>query len=87
MTKSPKGGKQENPWTGPYYIQEVLGKGRYKLKTESGEILKQTIPCARLKLYRDPIEVEDDDDDYKQDEVGDDNVCNEVISGCAKSCC
>ena len=83
--KSRKGGKLENPWTGPFYIHEDLGKGRYKLKTESGEILKQTIHCARLKLYRDPIEVEADDDHSKQDEVGDQNVCNEVKSGCAKA--
>ena len=78
--KSRKGGKLDNPWTGPFYIQEVLGKGRYRLKTESGEILKQTIHCARLKLYCDPIEVEAYGDDSKQDEVGDDNICNEVKS-------
>eukprot|EP00731_Ephydatia_muelleri_P006766 Em0003g1014a len=83
--KSRKGGKPENPWTGPFYIHEGLGKGRYKLKTESGEILKQTIHCARLKLYRDPIEVEADDDHSKQDVVGDQNVCNEVKCGCAKA--
>ena len=56
--KSRKGGKLENTWTSPFCIQELLGKGRYRLKTESGEILKQTIHCARLKLCRDPIEVE-----------------------------
>ena len=78
--KSRKGGKLDNPWTGPFYIQEVLGKGRYRLKTESGEILKQTIHCACLKLYCDPIEVEAYGDDSKQDEVGDDNICNEVKS-------
>ena len=83
--KSLKGGKLENPWTGPFYIQEVLGKGRYRLKTESGEIMKQTIHCARLKLYLDPIDVEAYGDDSKQNEVGDDNVCNEVKSGCAKA--
>ena len=55
------------------------------MKTESGEILKQTSHCARLKLYRDPIEVEADDDHSKQDMVGDQNVCNEVKSGCAKA--
>ena len=83
---SQKGGKLENPWTGPFYIHEDLGKGRYKLKTESGEILKQTIHCARLKLYRDPIiEVEAENDHSKQDVVGDQNVCNEVKSGCAKA--
>ena len=37
--------------------------------------MKQTIHCARLKLYLDPIEVEAYGDDSKQDEVGDDNVC------------
>ncbi|KAL5460547.1 hypothetical protein EMCRGX_G033999 [Ephydatia muelleri] len=66
--KSLKGGKLENPWTGPFYIQEVLGKGRYRLKTESGEIMKQTIHCARLKLYLDPIDVEAYGDDSKQNE-------------------
>ena len=40
---------------------------------------------ACLKLYRDPIEVEADDDRSKQDVVGDQNVCNEVKSGCAKA--
>ena len=71
--------------TSPFYIHEDLGKGRYKLKTESGEILKQTIHCARLKLYCDPIEVEADDDHSKQDVLGDQNVCNEVKFGCAKA--
>ena len=47
--------------------------------------MKQTIHCACLKLYLDPIEVEAYGDDSKQDEVGDDNVCNEVKSQCAKA--
>ena len=48
------GGKLDNRWTGPFIINEDLGKGRFRLKTVGGNPLKQTIHCARLKLYHDP---------------------------------
>ena len=49
------GGKLEKPWLGVYIIQKDLGKGRYCLKTLEGKPLKQTIHCARLKRYLDPV--------------------------------
>ena len=38
----------------PFIIHEDLGKGRFRVKTSAGKPLKQTIHCARLKLYHDP---------------------------------
>ena len=49
------GGKLEKPWLGVYIIQKDLGKGRYCLKTLEGKPLKQTIHCAHLKRYLDPV--------------------------------
>ena len=49
------GGKLEKPWLGVYIIQKDLGKGRYCLKTLEGKPLKQTIHCARLKRFLDPV--------------------------------
>ena len=48
------GGKLDNRWTGPFIIHDDLGKGRFRLKTSAGKPLKQTIHCARLKLYHEP---------------------------------
>ena len=49
------GGILEKPWLGVYIIQKDLGKGRYCLKTLEGKPLKQTIHCARLKRFLDPV--------------------------------
>ena len=53
------GGKLEKPWLDSYIIQKELGKGRYCLKTLDGKPLKQTIHCARLKRFLDPVVEED----------------------------
>ena len=49
------GGKLENRWNGPFVIHKDLGKGRYYLETLAGKVLKQTIHCARLKLFLKPV--------------------------------
>ncbi|KAL5516978.1 hypothetical protein EMCRGX_G002438 [Ephydatia muelleri] len=49
------GGKLEKHWLGVYIIQKDLGKGRNCLKTLEGKPLKQTIHCARLKHFLDPV--------------------------------
>ena len=50
-----KGGKLNQLFPGgPYTITEDLGKGRYRLKDEKGELLKTAINCHRLKLWLDP---------------------------------
>ncbi|KAL5460005.1 hypothetical protein EMCRGX_G033413 [Ephydatia muelleri] len=49
------GCKLEKPWLGVYIIQKDLGKGRNCLKTLDGKPLKQTIHCARLKRFLDPV--------------------------------
>ena len=52
-----KGGKLEPQFQGgPYIISEDLGKGRYRLESEDGKVLQQTINCHRLKLWLDPQE-------------------------------
>ena len=53
--KHRKGGKLENRWNGPFVIHKDLGKGRYYLETLAGKVLKQTIHCARLKLFLEPV--------------------------------
>jgi len=45
-------GKLEPNWTGPFYIQSVLGKGVYRLRNEKGEVDNKPINAKRLKLYR-----------------------------------
>ena len=35
-------------------ITEDLGKGRYRLQGEDGELLKTAVNCHRLKLWIDP---------------------------------
>ena len=49
------GSKLEKPWLGVYIIQKDLVKGRYCLKALDGKPLKQTIHCARLKCFLDPV--------------------------------
>ena len=64
-------GKLEKPWLGPYIIQKDMGKGRYCLKTLEGKALKQTIHCACLERFLDPV-VEEDivDEDEELDNSG-----------------
>ncbi len=52
-----KGGKLESQFRGgPYTISECLGDGRYRLKSEDGKLLQQSLNCHRLKLWLDPQE-------------------------------
>ena len=71
------GGKLEKTWLGVYVIQTDMGKGRYCLKTLEGKPFKQTIHCARLKRFLDPVV-----DDNIVDEVEElDNSDNECAGG------
>eukprot|EP00731_Ephydatia_muelleri_P009172 Em0004g1510a len=47
-----KGGKLKKEWSGTYVIDELCGKGLYRLKNESGEILKKKYNSAQLKIYQ-----------------------------------
>ena len=49
------GGKLQKPWLGPYIVNQDLGKDRYCLITLEGKPLKQTIRCACLKRFLDPV--------------------------------
>ena len=40
------GGKLKKEWSGTYVIDELCGKGLYRLKNESGEILKKKYNSA-----------------------------------------
>ena len=45
-----KGGKNEDPWLGPYVIFSNTG-GIYKLRNKKGEVLKKAYNGCNLKLY------------------------------------
>ena len=68
------GGELEKPWLGVYIIQTHLGKGTYCLKTLEVKPFKQTIHCARLRRFLDP--------------VVDDNIVDEVeeLDNCGSEC-
>ncbi|GJT77638.1 hypothetical protein Tco_1044363 [Tanacetum coccineum] len=43
-------GKLDPKWEGPYEVIEALGKGAYKLRNESGDILPRTWNIQDLKI-------------------------------------
>ena len=47
-----KGGILDKKWSGPYAIDELCGKGLYRLKNESEKILKKKYNSAQLKMYQ-----------------------------------
>lgn len=51
ISKAEKLGKLEATWEGPYQVDEVLGKGSYKLVTLSGEPIPCTWHAIDLKRY------------------------------------
>lgn len=53
------GGKLDAKWKGPYVVLEKLSKGRYRLKSQTGTVLKKLYNGALLKDYRKPC---DDDE-------------------------
>src|SRR5688572_22894949 len=46
-------GKLSSKWKGPYYIQDVIGNGAYKLRTMDKRILKAPYNIKLLKRYYD----------------------------------
>ncbi|XP_013421269.1 uncharacterized protein LOC106181409 [Lingula anatina] len=46
-----KGGKQENPWLGPYVVKGISKSGSYILQIEGGCTLKGAVNRANLKVY------------------------------------
>ena len=44
-------GKLEEKWKGPYYIQQQLLNGSYKLKEINGKVLKTPVNGELLKKY------------------------------------
>ena len=51
------GGKLDKKWLGPYKVVESLSKGRYRLKSSDGSILKKAYNSFLLKEYLRPFEV------------------------------
>ena len=51
------GGKLDKKWLGPYEVVESLSKGRYRLKSSDGSILKKAYNSFLLKEYLQPFEV------------------------------
>ena len=54
------GGEMDCTWKGPYTIKEVVGKGRYQLKSKDGRVLKKLYNGVLLKEYHSPTATEDD---------------------------
>ena len=52
------GGGMDCIWKGPY--KEVVGKGRYQLKSKDGRVLKKLYNGVLLKEYHSPTATEDD---------------------------
>ena len=48
------GGKLESKWDGPYKIEEKLSKGRYRLRSKQGVLLKKLYSSCLLKEYFEP---------------------------------
>jgi len=44
-------GKLQPKWKGPYIINEIVGKGAYKLRNLEGRILKAPYNIKLLKKY------------------------------------
>ena len=62
-------GKLAIRWTRPYEVVEDCGKMRYKLKSrKTGNILKITVHCSRLKHYIHPASEEQDEE--KEGDMG-----------------
>ena len=53
-------GKMDCTWKGPYTIKEVVGKGRYQLKSKDGRVLKKLYNGVLLKEYHSPTATEED---------------------------
>lgn len=55
---SRKGSKMEQNWSGPYHINEIVGKGTYRLRNrEDNGVLRTLFNIARLKLYHEDHKV------------------------------
>jgi hypothetical protein len=50
------GGKLESKWDGPYTVDEKLSKGRYRLMSKQGVVLKKLYSGCLLKEYFEPVE-------------------------------
>ena len=47
--KQRKGGKMDDRYTGPYFINRHVGKGVYELRNAHDKILKKMVNINRLK--------------------------------------
>jgi len=45
--------KFQPKWKGPYYIQNIIGNGAFKLATIEGKIIKTPVNGMYLKHYKD----------------------------------
>ena len=48
------GGKMDSVFKGPYTVEEIVGKGRYQLKSKDGKVLKKLYNGVLLKEYYSP---------------------------------
>lgn len=46
------GGKMDPKWLGPYVIEEKVSKGRYKISSKTGKVLKKLYSSCLLKEYK-----------------------------------
>ena len=48
------GGKLDVRWNGPYTVVAKLSKGRYRLQSQNGGVLKKLYSSCLLKEYSEP---------------------------------
>ena len=49
--KQRNGGKMDDRYTGPYFINRHVGKGVYELRNSRGMVIKKKVNSNRLKVY------------------------------------
>jgi len=52
------GDKLAARFTGPFTIEEIIGKGTYRLSDDEGKIMKQLVNATNLKLWVHPVSTE-----------------------------
>jgi hypothetical protein len=77
-----KGGKLEQPWSGPYTVSRLLSKGVCKLQNNDGVELKTSYNSSRLKIYhqskKSVPECKGKQPLIEKDKRLDDNIINEA---------
>ena len=52
LQKGRKGGNLDDAFKGSYFIEDNMGKGLYKVRNQTGTVLKKKVNINRLKLHK-----------------------------------